>query len=92
LRLAMEKTVTKTVDKNSGSKKSFITPVKKKCQQIIDFVKDTRKELFNVSWPGRREVISTTGVVIVAVFFFGFFLFLVDFLISNGMNYILNLR
>ena len=88
----MEKTVTKTTDKNPGSKKSFLSTVKKKYRQIIDFVKDTRKELFNVSWPGRKEVVATTGVVIVAVFFFGFFLFLVDFLISNGMNYILNLR
>ena len=88
----MEKAVTKTAGKNPGARKSFIDPVKKKFSQIIDFIKDTRKELFNVSWPGRKEVISTTGVVIVAVFFFGFFLFLVDFLISSGMNYILNLR
>ena len=88
----MEKAGTKTADRNQGAKKSFIEPVIKKCRKIIDFVKDTRKELYNVSWPGRREVISTTGVVIVAVFFFGFFLFLVDFLISNGMGYILNLK
>jgi len=88
----MEKTGTKTVDKNHGAKKNYIEPVIKKCQKIINFVKDTRKELFNVSWPGRREVISTTGVVIVAVFFFGFFLFLVDFLVSNGMGYILSLK
>ena len=88
----MEKTGTKTADKNQGRKKNFIDPVRKKIRQAIDFVKDTRKELYNVSWPGRREVVSTTGVVIVAVFFFGFFLFLVDFLISNGMGYILNLR
>jgi len=88
----MEKKVAKTGEKNHGAKKNFMSPVIKKSRQIIDFVKDTRKELFNVSWPGRKEVISTTGVVIVAVFFFGFFLFLVDFLISNGMGYILNLK
>jgi len=88
----MEKTVTKTVDKNQGTKNSFIEPVVKKFQYIVDFVKSTRKELYNVTWPGRREVISTTGVVIVAVFFFGFFLFLVDFLISNGMGYILKMK
>jgi preprotein translocase subunit SecE len=92
LRRTMEKSVTKTVDKKQGSKKSFIEPVWKKCKQVIDFVKDTRKELFNVSWPGRKEVIATTGVVIVAVFFFGFFLFLVDFLVSNGMNFILKMK
>ena len=88
----MEKSGTKAVDRNHGAKNSFIDPAVKKCRQIIDFVKNTRKELFNVSWPGRREVITTTGVVIVAVFFFGFFLFLVDFLVSNGMGYILNMR
>ena len=88
----MEKAGTKALDKNQGAKKNFLTPVMKKCRQVIDFVKDTRKELYNVSWPGKREVISTTGVVIVAVFFFGFFLFLVDFLVSNGMGYILKLK
>ena len=88
----MEKTVTKTADKKQRTNKSFIELIKKKCLRIIDFVKDTRKELYNVSWPGRKEVIATTGVVIVAVFFFGFFLFLVDFLVSNGMSYILKLK
>jgi len=88
----MEKTGTKTSDKSHGGKKNFIEGPKKKFLQVIDFIKDTRKEMYNVSWPGRREVIATTGVVIVAVFFFGFFLFLVDFLVSNGMGYILNLK
>ena len=88
----MEKTGTKPSDKRHGLEKSFVKPVIDKCRQIIDFVKDTRKEMFNVSWPGRREVISTTGVVIVAVFFFGFFLFVVDLLINNGMGYILKLK
>ena len=88
----MEKAITKTTDKNQGAKKNFLEPVRKKSRQIIDFVKDTRKELYNVSWPGRKEVIATTGVVIVAVFFFGFFLFIVDFLVSNGMGYILKLK
>jgi preprotein translocase subunit SecE len=57
-------------------------------RSIIEFLKDTRKELNNVSWPGRKEVTGTTIVVIAAVFFFGFFLFLVDFILGNGMNYI----
>jgi len=54
----------------------------------IEFLKETRKELNNVSWPGRKEVTGTTIVVIAAVFFFGFFLFMVDFILGNGMNYI----
>jgi preprotein translocase subunit SecE len=59
---------------------------------IIDFLKDTRKELHNVSWPGRREVTGTTLVVIVAVFFFGLFLFIVDLIVGNAMDYILKSR
>jgi len=66
----------------------FFKKLGKKVRNIIEFLKDTRKELNNVSWPGRKEVTGTTIVVIAAVFFFGFFLFLVDFILSNGMNYI----
>jgi preprotein translocase SecE subunit len=53
---------------------------------IIEFLKDTRKELHNVSWPSRREVTGTTFVVIVAVFFFGFFLAVVDVAITYGQH------
>ena len=65
-----------------------LTKLGKWFRNIIEFLKDTRKELNNVSWPGRKEVTGTTIVVVAAVFFFGFFLFLVDFILSNGMNYI----
>ena len=67
---------------------SFFEKLGKRFRSIIEFLKDTRKELNNVSWPDRREVTGTTIVVIAAVFFFGFFLFLVDFILGNGMNYI----
>jgi len=57
-------------------------------RNIKEFLSQTRKELNNVSWPSRREVTGTTLVVIVSVFFFGFFLFVVDFIVSNGMDYL----
>ena len=68
--------------------KDFFEKVREWFRNIIDFLKDTRKELNNVSWPARREVTGTTLVVIVAVFFFGFFLYVADFIVGNGMNYI----
>jgi len=77
------------MEKNLSKTKAFFAPVAKKYREIIDFIKDTKKELYNVSWPGRREVTGTTIVVIVSVFFFGFFLFVVDLVINNGMRYIL---
>jgi len=63
--------------------------VKSSLRNSIEFVKETRKELNNVSWPGRREVTGTTLVVIAAVFFFGFFLWVVDIIVRTGLNAII---
>jgi len=68
--------------------KEFFEKLGRSFRSAIDFLKDTRKELNNVSWPPRREVTGTTLVVIAAVFFFGFFLFVVDSLVNAGMNFI----
>jgi len=66
----------------------FFEKVGRSFRNIIDFLKETRKELNNVSWPGRREVTGTTIVVIASVFFFGLFFFVVDIIVMNGMDYI----
>ncbi len=68
--------------------KDLLEKFKKSLTDIRDFLRETRKELNNVSWPNRREVTGTTLVVIASVFFFGFFLFVVDFFVSNGMDYL----
>ena len=68
--------------------KDFFEKFKRSLINIRDFLRETRKELNNVSWPNRREVTGTTLVVIASVFFFGFFLFVVDFIVSNGMDYL----
>ena len=69
--------------------KEFFTKLRESFLNIIDFLKETRKELNNVSWPSWQEVRGTTIVVIASVFFFGVFLFVVDFFVNKGMNYIL---
>jgi preprotein translocase subunit SecE len=66
--------------------KEFFNKIKQLFRNLIEFLTDTRKELKNVSWPSRREVTGTTLVVIAAVFFFGFFLFVVDAIVQFGMN------
>ena len=68
--------------------KDFWEKLRTSLRNIKEFLSQTRKELNNVSWPSRREVTGTTVVVIVSVFFFGFFLFVVDFIVSNGMDYL----
>ncbi len=51
-------------------------------EQIKQFYRDVKTEMKKVSWPTRQEVYSTTLVVLIAVFFFGFFLWGIDVLIS----------
>jgi preprotein translocase SecE subunit len=68
--------------------KEFFEKIGRSFRSGIDFIKDTRKELNNVSWPARREVTGTTIVVIASVFFFGFFLFIADLIVNTGMNYL----
>jgi preprotein translocase SecE subunit len=69
----------------------FFGKVSKSFLGKIEFIKDTRKELRNVSWPNWREVRGTTIVVIASVFFFGFFLFIVDQIINTGKGYLFRL-
>jgi preprotein translocase subunit SecE len=68
--------------------KDFFFRIKDRFRRSIEFIRDVRKELNMVSWPSRTELTGTTIVVIVAVFLFGFFLYLVDMGVGAGMNYL----
>jgi preprotein translocase subunit SecE len=59
-------------------------------QRSKQFYFDVRSEMKKVSWPAKHEIVGTTVVVIVAVFFFGFYLGLVDYVLSLGLNWVLN--
>ena len=49
-----------------------------------EFLSEVKSELKKVTWPGRREVLNTTMVVIVAVFFFGIYLSLIDYVVGTS--------
>ena len=44
----------------------------------IQFIRDVQLEMRRVSWPSRAEVLSTTVICMIAVAFFGFYLWGVD--------------
>ncbi len=46
--------------------------------RLKSFFTDVRLEMKKVSWPTRKEITGTTIVVLFAVFFFGFYLGLLD--------------
>ncbi len=51
-------------------------------QRVRQFWDDIVREMKKVSWPTRQEVINTTIIVVIAVFFFAFFLFGADIVLS----------
>ena len=63
--------------------------VKDWAQSGKQFYTDVRSEMKKVSWPARQEVMGTTVVVVVAVFFFGSYLGLVDYLLAMGLDRVL---
>ena len=55
-----------------------------------EFLHDVRVEMKQVTWPNREDVISTTGVVIATVAFFGIFLAIVERIAQWGLDRLLN--
>jgi len=56
-----------------------------KWTEFTSFLRDVRAEMRKVVTPSPKEVRVTTGVVIVAVFLFGLFFFIVDFIFRVGV-------
>jgi preprotein translocase subunit SecE len=50
--------------------------------RLKNFYHDVVSEMKKVSWPTQQEVINTTMVVIVAVFFFAFYMFAADIVLT----------
>jgi preprotein translocase subunit SecE len=55
-------------------------------RQATQFVAEAWQELKKVTWPGRKETLGTTAVVIVLVFIIASFLGLVDMGLSALVN------
>ena len=80
--------------KNDESQSNAITGVAAGIGQKVtgtvhdtrEFLHDVRVEMKQVTWPSREDVVSTTGVVIATVFFFGVFLAVVDWLVQMGLT------
>jgi preprotein translocase subunit SecE len=58
-------------------------------QKIINFIKESRAELRKVTWPNRKQLISSTVVVIITVALVAVFLGIVDLIFSRIVTIIL---
>ena len=66
----------------------FFLKITDSVKRFFAFTSETKGELKKVSWPDRKEVYTTTVVVILTSFFFGFYLFLVDMALKYGIHYL----
>jgi preprotein translocase SecE subunit len=60
----------------------------RKIAEARAFLTDVRGELKKVTWPGRKEVYSTTLVVIATSIFFGFYLWGLDLVFSRALSFL----
>ena len=58
--------------------------------KVKQFLKEFRIEMKKVSWPSRKEIIASTGVVLVVVLFISFYLGFTDYLLSKVMRAMLS--
>lgn len=58
---------------------------------IKGFIKDFRGETKKIVWPGAKEVFKSTGVVLLAVLIIGAGIWLVDWLLSLGVDGVMEL-
>jgi len=57
-------------------------------QSVVGFGREARAEVRKVVWPTRQETVQTTMMVIVAVILIGIFLWLVDMVLVNAVQYL----
>jgi len=56
--------------------------------KVEQFLREVRAELKKITWPGRKETIASTVVVIVIVLISGVYLGIVDAILSRLIRYI----
>ena len=67
----------------------FVERIVDTWKEFTRFLTDVRGEMRKVVTPSWKEVKATTSVVIVAVFIFGVYFFLVDWIFALGLDRLL---
>jgi preprotein translocase subunit SecE len=60
-------------------------------RNLIQFFRETRQESLKVTWPSRKETVTTTIVVFIMIFIMSIILMLADGAIAAGVKFILEL-
>ncbi|MCK5556237.1 MAG: preprotein translocase subunit SecE [Alphaproteobacteria bacterium] len=60
-------------------------------KNLVRFLHETKQEALKVTWPGRKETVTTTIVVFIMIFIMSMILLLADGVISIAVKFILGL-
>jgi len=60
-------------------------------KNLAQFIRETRQESLKVTWPSRKETVTTTIVVFIMIFIMAMILMMADGLISMVVKFILKL-
>ncbi len=71
---------------DEGGKTAFKLPKLPLGTRIREFYHAVKLEMAKTTWPTRTEVWSTTVVVLIAVVFFGFYLWGIDRVVTLGFE------
>ncbi len=63
-----------------------IERVKNWPRSVKEYYSELRNEMKRVTWPSRKQVESTTAVVLFTVFLFGVFFFVVDAILTRTVT------
>jgi preprotein translocase subunit SecE len=86
----MAKTALATGEDRSPQKSTTTNQVTAYWTRTVDFLKDVRGEMRKVVTPSRKEVQSTTTVVIITVFVFAAFFYVVDSVFGSALKALLH--
>ena len=59
-------------------------------EKVKQFLREFRIEMKKVTWPSRKEIVASTGVVLVVVMLISFYLGLADLLFSKMLKLMLS--
>jgi preprotein translocase subunit SecE len=59
-------------------------------ERIRQFLTEFRIEMKKVSWPSRKEIVASTGVVLLVVLFMSFLMGIADFVFSKLLRLMLS--
>ena len=57
--------------------------------QAVQFLREVKTELKKVTWPSRKQAMSSTGVVVVLVILISVFLSLVDYVLGRFVRFLI---